>query len=112
MFQVMDSVFRKYGIPISFLQGKNSTQVMGFFQPVRSKSWQSVVDVETPVGGAPRRQYVYIGPLPGEVEVGAAMKVGEKDYVLRRLERYYYGDTVAYAWGLCVEKGVSDKWES
>ena len=36
----------------------------------------------------------------------------EKNYLIRRVELYYYGNQPIYQWGLCVEKGVNDIWGS
>lgn len=86
--------------------------IRGFFQPVRSKSWQNMVNLSTPLGEVFRGQYVYIGPADVPVTEGDRLEVGEKTYFLRRVEAYYYGEEAIYIWALCVEKGVNDTWGS
>lgn len=82
----------------------------GFFQPVRSKSWQYLEGNFSPLGEVPRGQYVYIGPVEQLLSTGETLTVGEKDYMVRRLEPVYYGEEIAYYWGMCVEKGGEDNW--
>ncbi len=112
MRRMVDGILKQYGTAMTLTQGAGTVRIKGFFQPVRSKSWQSMVDLATPLGELPRGQYVYIGPAGTPVSDGDVLTVGEKRYFLRRVERYYYGDEALYTWGLCVEKGVNDTWGS
>ena len=57
-----------------------------------------------------RGQYAYIGPVDGAVCEGDTLKLGQKVYLFRRVELYYYENQPIYQWGLCVEKGVNDTW--
>lgn len=112
MQYTLDKIFEKYGTPISIQHGKSTVWVRGFFQPDRSKSWQSVVDVATPLGEIARRNFVYIGPAVRDVEDGDLLTVDGKGYSMRRVERYYFGDSAAYMWALCVEKGGDETWKN
>ena len=44
------------------------------------------------------------------VKEGDTVKLGQKTYLFRRVEPYWYGNQPVYLWGLCVEKGVNDTW--
>lgn len=112
MRRMADGIFRQYGTSMGVTHGGTAKQIKGFFQPVRSKSWQSLVNAATPLGEIPRGQYVYIGPAGVEVAIGDELTVGGRGYLFRRVEPYYYGDETVYIWGLCVEKGVNDTWGS
>ena len=112
MRKLSDGIFRQYGVTMSLTSGDTVKQVRGFFQPVRSKSWQSLVNAATPLGEIPRGQYVYIGPAGTEVAIGDQLEVKGRSFLFRRVEPYYYGDETVYIWGLCVEKGVNDTWGS
>lgn len=112
MRRMIRSILRQYGTAMKLTHGQQVTAVRGFFQPVRSKSWQSVVNLETPLGEVLRGQYIYMGPAEVEAFEGDLLTVGEKCYFLRRVEQYYYGDEAVYTWALCVEKGVNDTWGS
>ena len=112
MKKLVDGIFRQYGTKMELTSNGKRLEIRGFFQPVRSKSWQSMVNVATPLGEIPRGQYVYIGPAETAVAIGDLLAVGGKHYLFRRVEPYYYGDETVYLWGLCVEKGVNDTWGS
>ena len=109
---MVNTILRQHGTTIRISGSGGERTVKGFFQPVRSKSWQSIVNQETPLGEVFRGQYVYIGPADQPVYEGELLHLGQKQYFLRRVERYYYGDQAVYTWGLCVEKGVNDTWGS
>lgn len=110
MRKMVSKILRQYGSDMTVITESASTAVKGFFQPVRSKSWQNMVSLDTPLGEVPRGQYVYIGPYDVAVADGDTLAVGENSYVFRRVEPYYYGNEPVYLWGLCVEKGVNDTW--
>ena len=109
---MVDSILRQYGMAMTVRRETDTVALRGFFQPVRSKSWQSMVNLATPLGEVFRGQYVYIGPADQLVREGDLLCVGQKEYFLRRVEQYFYGDEAVYTWGLCVEKGVNDTWGS
>ena len=112
MRKIVAGVLRQYGSNMTVTRGEISVKVRGFFQPVRSKSWQNITNVATPLGEDPRGQYVYIGPAETEVKQGDLLTVDGGNYIFRRVEPYWYGDEKVYIWGLCVEKGVNDTWGS
>lgn len=112
MRKIVAGILRQYGSSMTITRGDTSVKVKGFFQPVRSKSWQNLTNVATPLGEVPQGQYVYIGPVETEVRQGDLLTVGDGKYILRRVEPYRYGDEKVYIWGLCVEKGVNDTWGS
>ena len=51
-----------------------------------------------------------MGPVGMAVQEGDTIRLGEREYLLRRVEPYWYGNQAVYIWGLCVEKGVNDTW--
>lgn len=112
MRRMVNTLLRQHGTTIRISGADGERTVKGFFQPVRSKSWQSMVNQETPLGEVFRGQYIYIGPGDVEVREGELVSVDGKDYFLRRVEKYHYGDQAIYTWGMCVEKGVNDTWGS
>ncbi len=112
MRKTVSTILRQYGTKMQLDHGGKTISVRGFFQPVRSKSLQSMVHLETPLGEVFRGQHIYIGPADVAAAEGDILTVGEKSYFLRRVEQYYYGDEAVYTWGMCVEKGVNDTWGS
>lgn len=107
---MVDGILKQYGTDMVLLRSTDTVQVRGFFQPVRSKSWQNIVNTPSPLGEFSRRQYIYIGPAGTAAAEGDTVTVGERSYILRRVEPYYYENEPVYLWGLCVEKGVDDTW--
>lgn len=112
MKKMVAGILRQYGSKITLERSDGSIVVKGFFQPVRSKSWQSLTNTATPLGEIPRGQYVYIGPADTAVSLGDVLHIGGESYIFRRVEPYRYGEEQIYIWGLCVEKGVNDTWGS
>lgn len=108
---MVDSILRQHGTAMTLLQGAAERNVKGFFQPVRSKSLQSVVSHSTALGQMDRGQFVYIGPGDVTVEEGDELALGDQRYVFRRTEVYRYGEETVYNWGLCMEKGRDEEWE-
>ena len=112
MRQTVERVFSQYGTDLTIVSGLESKTVRGFFRAVNSKSWQSMESEASLLGEITRGQYVYMGPAGVTIGEGDTLRLGERAYVFRRVEPYYYGDEPVYQWGLCVEKGVNDIWGS
>ena len=110
MRAVVEKIMEKHGTDLTITSGAGSKTVRGFFRAVNSKSWQSMESVATLLGEITRGQYVYMGPVGVTVREGDTLTVGERAYLFRRVEPYYFGDEPIYQWGLCVEKGVNDIW--
>ena len=107
---MVDKILRSYGMTIALRREDKCCTVLGFFQPVRSKSWQYLEGNYSPLGEVPRGQYVYIGPAEPAAMAGDTLTVGGKDYWLRRAELISDRDGAVYCWGMCVEKGGADTW--
>ena len=112
MKSMVSKIIRQYGTDMTLTSGGTSTTVRGFFRAVNSKSWQSMESEATLLGEITRGQYSYIGPVDVAIKEGDTVTLGEKTYLFRRVEPYYYGNEAVYNWGLCVEKGVNDTWGS
>ena len=110
MRRKLEAVMDRYGTDMKLVRGETERTVRGFFRAVNSKSWQSIENEATPLGELSRGQYAYIGPVGVAVKEGDTVKLGEKTYLFRRVEPYWYGNQAVYLWGLCVEKGVNDTW--
>ena len=108
----IENVLQRYGTDMRLSHGGKEITVRGFFRAVNSKSWQSMEYEASPLGEISRGQYAYIGPVNVEAEEGDTLVLGEKTYLFRRVEPYWYGNQPVYIWGLCVEKGVNDTWGS
>ena len=110
MRQTVEKVFARHGTDLTIVSGLESRTVRGFFRAVNSKSWQSMESEASLLGEITRGQYVYMGPAGAAVKEGDTLLLGDRSYLFRRTELYYYGNQPVYQWGLCVEKGVNDTW--
>ena len=112
MRKIVEKILSQYGTDMTLSQNGESKTVRGFFRAVNAKSWQSMESEATLLGEISRGQYTYIGPVSGGAREGDTLTLGERAYLFRRVEPYYYGNEAVYQWGLCVEKGVNDTWGS
>lgn len=110
MRKTMEPLFTRWGTDMTIVSAEEHKTVRGFFRAVNSKSWQNMESVVSLLGEISRGQYVYIGPADVAVKEGDTLLLGEKSYLFRRVEPYYFGNQPIYQWGLCVEKGVNDTW--
>ena len=110
MKNTLEKLMLKYGTQVTIVSGETERMVWGFFRAVNSKSWQSMESEATLLGEISRGQYVYMGPVAAAVKEGDTLILGERRYLFRRTELYYYGNQAVYQWGLCVERGVNDTW--
>jgi hypothetical protein len=110
MRQLIEKLMAEHGTDMAVKGSAGIYRVRGFFQPINTHSWQSIEREATLLGEFDRGQYRYIGPGDVPVQEGDTLAVGKKNYLVRRVEPYYYGNDILYLWGLCVEKGVNDFW--
>ena len=110
MRRAVERVMANHGTDLTIVSGEENKTVRGFFRAVNSKSWQSMESEASLLGEITRGQYVYMGPVAAAVKEGDSLILGNRSYLFRRTELYYYGNQPVYQWGLCVEKGVNDTW--
>ncbi|HBJ17340.1 MAG TPA: hypothetical protein DDY90_07950 [Clostridiales bacterium] len=109
---MVERIISQYGTDMTLTSGTETKTVRAFFRAVNAKSWQSMESEATLLGEISRGQYAYIGPVDARVREGDTLNLGDKTYLFRRAELYYYRNQPVYQWGLCVEKGVNDTWAS
>ncbi|MDY3225652.1 MAG: hypothetical protein SOW84_07245 [Candidatus Faecousia sp.] len=110
MRQTVEKVMARFGTDMTIVSGEERKTARGFFRAVNSKSWQNMESMVSLLGEISRGQYVYMGPVGVTVKEGDTLLLGQKSYLFRRVEPYYYENQPIYQWGLCVEKGVNDTW--
>lgn len=106
MEQVLERIMERYGTELVWIHEGQEETVRGFFQPVTSRSWQKLLRQVTPLGEASTGRYVYIGSVSRELQAGDGLRVGKREYRVRRTEWIYDHERPAYLWALCVRKGV------
>lgn len=110
MISMVMQLLQTYGTDIQISDGSGVIGVVGVIQPVRSKSWDAADSEYSPLGEIPRGRYVYLGPVNPMPRPGHTLIMGDKSYLLRRVEVIYGPGGPAYCWGLCLEKGGVDNW--
>lgn len=95
----------RYGTELVWIHDGREEALRGFFQPVTSRSWQKLLRQVTPLGETPTGLYVYIGAVSRELAAGDGLRVGQRQYRVRRTEIIYDHAGPAYLWALCVRKG-------
>ena len=106
MRRMVEKIIAQYGTDMRLTSGTETKTVRAFFRAVNAKSEATLL------GEISRGQYAYIGPVGAQVREGDTLTLGDKTYLFRRAELYYYRNQPVYQWGLCVEKGVNDTWAS
>ena len=106
----VEKLLSRFGTDMTIVSGEQENTVRGFFRAVNSKSWQNMESTVSLLGEISRGQYVYMGPVDAAAKEGDTLILGNRTYLFRRVEPYYYGNQPIYQWGLCVEKGVNDTW--
>lgn len=110
MRKMVDTILRKYGTEVVLQREQADAAVRCFFQPVSSTSWQSMEHAVSPLGYSSRAEYICIAPADAGIQEDEILRVGERSYLARRVEAYYYCGEMVYQWVLCVEKGGADTW--
>ena len=112
MRRMVDKILSQFGSDMVLQSSSSTKPVRGLLQAVNASSGQSLESEATLLGEISRGQYTYIGPVATPVREGDTLTLGNKTYLLRRVEPYWYRNQAIYLWGLCVEKGVNDTWGS
>lgn len=110
MVRSVEKLMACHGCDMTLVRGEESRGIRAFLQPVSSSSWQSMAPEATVLGQVPQGQYTYLGPVAADVQEGDFLLLGEKRYLLLRVETYRYENTPIYQWGLCVERNGEGTW--
>lgn len=106
---MVERLLARLGAELVLKQAGQETRLRGLIQHSRSKSLQNMRHDFTPIGRIPDGQYIYIGPAQPAAAAGDELVLGDKTYILRRVERVWFRDMPIYSWGLCVQKGVDSQ---
>ncbi len=110
MRREVEQMMARYGTDLIILSSGKERTVRGFFRAVQTKSWQNAENEMNLLGAVSRELYAFLGPANAGIKEGDTLRMGEKRYLFRRVEPYWYGNEKLYVWGLCVEKGGDDPW--
>ena len=88
MRKTVEKVMARYGTDMTWIRDGKERNLRGFFRAVNTTSWQSIESEATPLGEYSRGQYAYLGPVGMAVAEGDTIRIGEREYLFRRVEPY------------------------
>ena len=102
----MGALIKRLGQPAVLYIKEEANPIWAVLQSVQSRSRQNMERLYSPIGQVPQGQYLCMLPAGTPGGEGDRLRLQGKCYEISRLEPVYYGEKVAYLWGLCVEKGA------
>ena len=109
MQELVNKIFRRYGVPIIVETSTSTRTIRGFVQHTATSARRHLLPEYTPLGEIPQGHYLMLLPLY-EAHVGELLMYSGKWYIVRRVERVWLGNTAVYDWCLCEERGERDQW--
>lgn len=100
----------RHGVEMTLVREGTEAIFPCFFQPVRSSSYQSMEPQAAPLGQLSQGQYTFLGMTEPLVQSGDILMLGEKRYLVRRVEIVCGNGVPLYQWGLCVERSEETAW--
>ena len=108
----IEKLLRRYGTPILLRKFDGDMLLYGFWQHTGSLGWKNMQPVYSPLGEVPRGQYLLMLPVEPLLQKGDTFCKDSIWYVVRRVEKMWYGDEAIYCWCLCEEGGKTGPWAS
>ncbi len=102
---MIESIFKKYGRPASFVskEGETIKETNAFISPLRYKNKMYLYGVNTEIGFNSQGHYLYIGPPDPDLTLASDGEYiscfGEK-YRIDRAEKVYKGEKIFYVWAI------------
>lgn len=113
MQKVIERMFRIYGqTALVTLQNSGAVTEKIFLQPINSRSWQDMERVYTPLGSVPKGRSVCILQADTSATTGDTLTVDGRAYRIVKLEPMAMAGKILYYWGLCLQKGGEQGWDS
>lgn len=115
VYRMLDKIFNTYGT-LLFLIRQDGTHdsLKAFLQPRKALSQRNAIKRISPLGEILGDTYLFICAADCGVQVGDTLKQrgGKVHYEVRQVETILYKNEPLYLWGLCVQKGGEDTWDS
>ena len=108
MRKMVEKLLKQKGMEIR-VQGRI---VRALFQPVTGKLERLTERTPGLLGVESGKRYIYIGPLEPEPEEDREIRVEDRSYLVRSVQRINGNDGPAYIWAMCVEKGREEPWST
>lgn len=113
MRRMVDKIFSTYGaIYILKRQDGSYFALEAFLQPRKALSQRNAIKRISPLGEILGDTYLFICMADCGMQIGDTLKGDGNTYEVRQVETVYYKYKPIYMWGLCVQKGGADTWQS
>ena len=110
MRKTVEKIFRRYGVPILVDSAQENRTVYGFVQHTATSARKHLLPEYTPLGKLPQGHYLMLLPLLSALSCNDVLRYNDKAYIVRRLEKVWFGAEAIYCWCLCEERGEVDQW--
>lgn len=110
---MIDKIFSYYGTKFTLICNDGERiELMAFLQPRRALSQRNALKRISPLGEIPGDTYLFICKADCGVQIGDTLRRDQEYYDVRQVETVLYKNNPLYLWGLCVQKGGTDTWDS
>jgi hypothetical protein len=110
--ELLEKILAKYGTTLLLCRNGNDVAFRGFLHSRKSVSQRNGMKKISPLGEIPGDTYLLIGPADCGAKAGDEVVQGSNYYELRQVEKVIFKNNPIYLWGLCVQKGGADTWDS
>ena len=114
MQKTVKKIFNTYGTELYLMRQDGSYGAMkALLQPRKALSQRNAIKKISPLGEILGDTYQFICTADCGAKVGDTLyKIGTAYYEVRQVETVLYKNKPLYMWGLCVQKGGMDQWDS
>ena len=92
-----------YGEDITVINDEDTVLARAFVEPLRYRNKIYIAGEYRTLGVKHSEKYLYIGiPDITLVENKTIVKRKDNEYLVKRVERYYVGEPIAYTWGILI----------
>ena len=108
MTRLMHRLLKRYGRPVTLVQGEQRKSLFAVLQSATSVSQHAMRRQMGDLGALPQGQYVYIGTeqLPRESYL---LRDGQV-FLPKQCEPFAVGGKILYYWGLAAWGGTEEQW--
>ena len=103
---VMPSVIKSiqtYGEDVTVINDDDTVLARAFIEPLRYRNKIYIGGGYRTLGVKHSEKYLYVGiPDITLVENKTIVKRKNNEYLVKRVERYYVGEQIAYTWGILI----------
>ncbi len=110
MVTLVDKIFRRYGTPMTLERNGENVTVRGFVEHTATSARKYFLTQYTPLGEVSQRYCLILLPLTYTLTEGDLLMYGGRWYILRKVERIWFGSKMLYYRCLCEDRGEADRW--